>query len=107
MAIKFNCEKCGRKVQAPDEAGGRRGQCPFCHDSIYIPAPPEQVEEIPLAPLPEDDLKREKEMQREANEYKLLFDRESHKEIPEPEDKPSTGEQPLQAQRNRDRLKRL
>ncbi|HET6428510.1 MAG TPA: hypothetical protein VM389_09245 [Phycisphaerae bacterium] len=39
MTISFNCEHCGKKVQAPDSAGGRRGKCPFCKLECYIPAP--------------------------------------------------------------------
>jgi len=38
MTIKFHCEHCRRLVQAPDSAGGRRGTCPHCQGSNFIPA---------------------------------------------------------------------
>jgi len=39
MSIKFPCEHCGKQVEAPDAAGGKRGKCPYCKGSNYIPAP--------------------------------------------------------------------
>ena len=39
MTIEFKCEHCQRTGQAPDEAGGRMGQCPACGHSMYIPSP--------------------------------------------------------------------
>lgn len=39
MTISFNCEHCGKKVEAPDAAGGKRGRCPYCKGSCFIPAP--------------------------------------------------------------------
>jgi len=39
MTISFNCEHCGKRVQAPDNAGGRRGKCPYCKQECYVPAP--------------------------------------------------------------------
>jgi hypothetical protein len=51
VAVKFHCSKCGKLIRAPREAAGQRGKCPFCQQSVYIPTPPEELEEIPLAPL--------------------------------------------------------
>lgn len=58
MTIKFNCEHCRKEVQAPDAAGGKRGKCPFCGTSNYIPAPRTDDDIIPLAPLDEEEERR-------------------------------------------------
>jgi phage FluMu protein Com len=50
MAIEFHCNHCAKLIRAPDEAGGRRGKCPYCKNSVYIPMPTDQLKEIPLAP---------------------------------------------------------
>ena len=61
MTIKFHCEHCGKLIQAPDNAGGRRGKCPHCPGSNYIPTP--DATEIDLAPLDEgDELERRQEI---------------------------------------------
>jgi hypothetical protein len=53
MSIEFHCNQCGKLVRAPDEAGGKHGKCPACHQSIYIPMPTDQVEPLELAPMDE------------------------------------------------------
>jgi hypothetical protein len=64
MTIKFHCEHCRREVQAPDEAGGKRGKCPHCGTSNYIPAPVSEEDVLPLAPLDdEEERQRQKEVQ--------------------------------------------
>ncbi len=57
MTIKFHCEYCGNLVQAPDDAGGKRGKCPHCQRSNFIPAP-EGEEPLDLAPLDEEEERR-------------------------------------------------
>lgn len=49
MSIEFHCDHCARLIRAPEKAAGRRGVCPFCKQSVYVPTPPEEIEEIPLA----------------------------------------------------------
>jgi len=62
MTIRFLCEHCRREVEAPDEAGGKQGKCPFCRQSNYIPAPPaEAEEEIDLAPIDDEEERRRQE----------------------------------------------
>ena len=39
MSITFQCEHCHKEIQAPDESGGKRGKCPFCQQSTYVPSP--------------------------------------------------------------------
>jgi hypothetical protein len=50
MSIQFRCEGCGKTVKAPDSAAGKQGRCPACKHVMYVPLPPEQREEIPVAP---------------------------------------------------------
>jgi hypothetical protein len=55
MAIVFHCEHCGKKIEAQDNAGGKRGKCPACHNTIYVPSHVENEEPLHLAPLDEQD----------------------------------------------------
>jgi hypothetical protein len=55
MAITFNCEHCGKKIEAPDSAGSKWGKCPACHNKVYVPAS-EVDEELKLAPMDTSDL---------------------------------------------------
>lgn len=55
MAIAFHCEHCDKKIEAPDNAGGKWGRCPACHNKVYVPAP-DTGEEIKLAPMDSNDL---------------------------------------------------
>jgi len=36
--IKFNCEKCGQKLSAPETHSGKKGKCPRCKNIIVVPA---------------------------------------------------------------------
>ncbi|MBL7134592.1 MAG: hypothetical protein ISS78_10885 [Phycisphaerae bacterium] len=67
MAITFRCEHCGKEVKAPDGAGGKRGKCPHCGQSNYIPTPTGQDDVIPLA-----EIDTEEEKQRQEQEKALL-----------------------------------
>ena len=49
MTITFRCEHCGKKVEAPDAAGGKRGKCPYCQQSNYIPSPVSEGDILELA----------------------------------------------------------
>ncbi len=53
MAIEFHCEHCGRLVRAADEHAGKRGKCPTCHQSVYVPTPSDVLEPLRLAPIDE------------------------------------------------------
>ena len=92
MAIKFHCENCGQKVKAPDETGGKRGQCPCCKKSVYIPRPQNEIEEIPLKPLSPEDERQEREAAREAARLKAEFDKMSQNHELPPDD--SSGNKP-------------
>jgi phage FluMu protein Com len=66
MTLTFKCEHCHKKVSAPDSVGGKRGKCPFCKESTYIPMPVSEDEILDVAPL--DDAE---EQNRQKLESKL------------------------------------
>lgn len=35
--IRFTCEHCQARLQAPDESAGKDGQCPTCRSTLKIP----------------------------------------------------------------------
>ncbi len=79
MAIKFNCDYCGKKIEVPDDAGGKWGKCPGCHNRLYVPKL-DSDEELKLAPIDEDDKERQKQLLTET--YRLTQELLSAKEIP-------------------------
>lgn len=80
MSITFHCEFCGKKIQAKDEAGGKWGKCPSCHNKLYVPAP-DAGEELKLAPVDESDEARQKQLMEET--YKLTQDILQQRDVPE------------------------
>ena len=76
MPIEFHCSKCERLIRAPDDAGGKRGKCPYCKESVYIPTPPEAGEEIGVAPLDEDSIRTERKLRQESVRYSAALDHE-------------------------------
>ena len=79
MAITFHCEHCGKKIEAPDTAGGKWGKCPSCHNKLYVPSP-DTGEELKLAPVDESDRERARRLMAET--YKLTQDILLEREIP-------------------------
>jgi hypothetical protein len=80
MPIKFHCEHCGKKIEAPDSAGGKWGKCPACHNRLYVPSP-QSGEKLKLAPIDETDKEREKRLMAET--HKLTQDILKEREVPE------------------------
>ncbi len=84
MAITFHCEHCGKKIEAPDSAGGKWGKCPACHNKLYVPGS-DSDEELKLAPIDESDQAKQRELMAET--YKLtqdiLLERETPNELAE------------------------
>ncbi len=35
--IKITCKECGKKLEAPDEAEGKKGRCPYCKTVFVLP----------------------------------------------------------------------
>jgi len=84
MSITFRCEGCHKMVEAPDSAAGRRGKCPHCGQSSYIPEPSKEEEVIPFAP---EDEAEEKALQEEiksllAKEHDILHEMGGGPEMP-------------------------
>ncbi|NLF31531.1 MAG: hypothetical protein GX591_11680 [Planctomycetes bacterium] len=84
MTIRFHCEHCRRTVEAPDSAGGRRGKCPYCEGSNYIPTPGDE-EEIALTPLDESTERLRRQEVRDLLEAERdLLSETSHGANPSP-----------------------
>jgi hypothetical protein len=79
MAVTFHCEYCGKKIEAPDGAGGKWGKCPACHNKLYVPNLSEG-EELKLAPVDESDEAKQKRLMKET--YKLSEEILLEKAIP-------------------------
>ena len=83
MSIELHCPQCAKLIRAPDDAGGKHGKCPYCECKIYIPTPHDDGETIQLAPIDEQELKREAELRREAIAMESQVAHESAKLPPE------------------------
>lgn len=87
MSIVFHCDYCGKKIEAPDSAGGRWGKCPSCHNKIYVPSPESDNEELKLAPIDETAMERERRLLAETQ--RLTQDILSETDIPDGQRDPS------------------
>ena len=91
MPIEFHCSHCGHKVKAPDDAAGKRGKCPACKNSVYIPTPSEDLEPLTLAPLDtKEELLRKREEEKARQVVQQL--RSDRTEPPPERNKPATPE---------------
>jgi len=66
MAIEFHCDHCGKHIRTADENAGKRGKCPHCQQSVYIPTPSEDIELLKLAPLDPEEERRKQQMEEET-----------------------------------------
>lgn len=66
MSIELHCPQCKKMIRAPDAAGGKRGKCPYCQASMYIPLPPDDDEEIGLAPIDKEQERHDATAQADA-----------------------------------------
>ncbi len=80
--IRVTCEHCNHAIKAPREAAGRRGKCPHCHNSVYIPTPESELDEMPLELEDEQTHSAAQRLEREAAEVAAALRRET-KEAPE------------------------
>ncbi len=76
MSIKFHCSHCGKLVKATDEAGGKRGRCPACKESVYVPLPADEDDAIPLAPIDEQQEKADARARTESARAAAALDHE-------------------------------
>jgi hypothetical protein len=81
MGISFHCEHCGRKIEAPDTAGGKWGKCPACHNKVYVPANNPPDDELKLAPVDTEEERRRRKMMAEVDRLRDEIFKE--KEVPE------------------------
>jgi phage FluMu protein Com len=65
MSITFHCEHCGKKIEAPDAAGGKWGKCPGCKNKVYVPSK-EAEDELKLAPLDTEDERKQRALYAET-----------------------------------------
>ena len=84
MAITFHCEHCGKKIEAPDSAGGKWGKCSACHNKLYVPGL-DSDEELKLAPIDEGDQAKQRELMAETHKLTqdILLERETPNELAE------------------------
>lgn len=80
MSIILHCDYCGKKIEAPDSAGGKWGKCPSCHNKLYVPAPKSDDEELKLAPIDETFEEKEKRLMDET--FRLTQDILKERDIP-------------------------
>lgn len=80
MGIIFHCEHCGKKIEAADNAGGKWGKCPSCHNKVYVPGTV-VGEELKLAPINETDIEREQRLMAET--HKLTQDILKERDVPD------------------------
>lgn len=66
MPIEFHCPKCNKPIRAPDDSGGKRGKCPSCEQSVYIPTPPDEIEPLDLEPLDEEEERKREQLLEET-----------------------------------------
>ena len=82
MDIQFHCSHCSKLIKAPPKAGGKRGKCPYCKQSVYVPSPPEESGALELAPLDDDEERKRREMADESLRIQAALHREK-REPPE------------------------
>ena len=75
MGIEIHCDHCGKLIRAPDGAGGKRGKCPYCEQSVYIPHNASEIEEIPLAPVDEEEQRRADKLRDESIAFAASVDK--------------------------------
>jgi phage FluMu protein Com len=82
MAIVFHCQFCNKEIKAADNAGGKWGKCPKCHNKVYVPSidPDTEEDELKLAPIDTNDQIRKRELMAET--YRLTQDILEEKEMP-------------------------
>jgi hypothetical protein len=100
MAIEFQCHHCGNKVKTSEEHAGKRGRCPHCKNSVYIPTPSEALDIIPLVPIDEEHEREKEQLAADAQNLsqQIRSDKtnvpEDTSDIPMPEPTATSGLKP-------------
>ena len=84
MTITFKCEHCHKEVTAPDTVAGKRGKCPYCKQTMYIPAPVSEDDVLDLAPIDEAEERRRQEEIRALREQDEALIAETGGNVPVP-----------------------
>jgi phage FluMu protein Com len=84
MAIEFHCQHCGHLIRTGNEHAGKRGKCPHCQNSVYIPTPSDELEPLDLAPVDDADERRQRELLEETRKLteRMLHEKDVPPEIP-------------------------
>ena len=93
MSIEFHCDHCGRLIRTANEHAGKRGKCPHCKNSVYIPTPSDEIEPLKLAPINPEE---EREKQRQLEEARRVAERlRADKEVPSADVSGPTFSEPM------------
>jgi hypothetical protein len=65
MSITFHCDYCNKKIEANENAAGKWGRCPSCHNKIYVPNLNVE-DDLKLAPVDEEAEKRKRRLMDET-----------------------------------------
>ncbi|MCH8851955.1 MAG: hypothetical protein IID41_04815 [Planctomycetes bacterium] len=91
--IRVTCQRCNHVIKAPLKAAGRRGKCPHCQNSVYIPTPESELDEIPLELDDGDARATSQQLEKEDVALKAALGRDG-KEAPGPTVTPPQREVP-------------
>ena len=80
MAITFHCNFCNKKIDAREEAAGKWGTCPSCHNKIYVPNLNVE-DDLTLAPVDEEEERHQQQLMQET----LMLEQEILQEKAKPE----------------------
>ena len=69
MSIELHCPQCGKLIRAPEDSGGKKGRCPYCKRTVYIPTPLSDGDTIALAPIDPEEEERDAALRRESAQY--------------------------------------
>ncbi len=95
MSIELHCPKCQKMIRAPDNAGGKRGKCPYCKNAVYIPMPPDEAGEIPLAPIDEVEKQEIEKLKKESTQFAVAIDHAKEPAVDDDDtDVPAGGGEP-------------
>jgi len=104
MGIAFHCSYCGKKIEAPNGAGGKWGKCPSCHNKVYVPDLQDD-EELKLAPIDESEEERKRRLMAET--HRLELDILSEKNVPNEPATPVVPAPPVSPAAERELTKKI
>lgn len=82
MSIVFQCNHCGKKIEAPDKLAGKRGKCPKCRQALEIPTPAID-DDAPLTLKPLDEEEEQIRQQLMSETYNITQNLLNERAIPD------------------------